>query len=326
MNRPNEDVIERVLDNCASPSEARSVAEWFTTVEGERQMSERMSDDFCSIERGEIPLADNIPSEELYARLVRHFRRKRAERILFRVAAILIPCALLFGVGYKLESQIGGLFTPMEYAELYVPRGERMHMVFQDGTHVYINSETRIRYPKKFGLTRREVDLDGEAYFEVAHNAQRPFRVNLDKSSINVLGTSFDVMAYKSEPHISVTLDEGCVNMTDGDNTYKMAPSQQLIYDKSARRGRLVKTGDSHLSSRWTRNVLTFRDASLVEVAKVLGRWYDVDFEVKDQLAHKYYYTLESENVPLDTILREMERIAPVLFARNGDKIEVTLR
>lgn len=325
MNKPNDEIIERVLENRASREEARCVAEWFSSIDGQRDLSERMSNDFVGIECGEIALADNIPSDELYQRLVRHFRRKRIERILFRVAAVLLPCALLLGIGYRLDSRIGGLFSPMEYAEIYVPRGERLHMVFQDGTHMYVNSETRVRYPKKFGLTRREVFLDGEAYFEVSHNARRPFTVNIGKSKINVLGTSFDVMAYEREHQINVTLDEGSINMTDGERTYLLAPSERLIYDKDRQRGRLIKSYDSRQSSRWKDNVLVFRDASLSEVIKVLGRWYDVDFDIKDQLVHKYYYTFESDNEPLDTIIHEMERIAPVKFVHNSDHIDVML-
>ncbi len=326
MNVPSNETIERVLDNSASRDEARMVAKWFSTIEGQRRLSDRISEDISRIERGELPLVEDVPSEEMYQRLMRHFNRKRKLRILYRVAAILLPCALVLGIGYKLDRQVGGLFTPMEYAEVYVPRGERMQMMFQDGTHVYINSESRIRYPKKFGLDRRVVELDGEAYFEVAHNTQRPFTVELDQAKIHVLGTKFNVDAHRADNLITVTLDEGKVNMEDTQQLYELAPSERLIYDKATRRGRLVKANDSRETSLWKHNVLSFRDASLTEVTRVLSRWYDVKFEIKNQAACKYFYTFTSENAPLDTILQEIERISPVSFVKNEDVLEVVVK
>ena len=109
------------------------------------------------LETGERMPASGIPSEAIYRRIRAALVRRRRRRIALRVAAVLIPCLLVLGVGIRLDRQVGGIFSAPEYAEIYVPKGERMQMVFQDGTRVWLNADTRLRYPEKFGFSMRRV-------------------------------------------------------------------------------------------------------------------------------------------------------------------------
>ena len=116
-------------------------------------------------------------------------------------------------------------------------------MMFQDGTRVYINSDSWLKYPKKFGLSKREVFLVGEAYFVVAKNKKRPFIVNLNGPSVHVLGTSFDVQAYPENKDIVICLDEGHVNLTlSSAKEYPLLPGEKLIYNKESDQCRISKT------------------------------------------------------------------------------------
>lgn len=205
-----------------------------------------------------------------------------------------------------------------------MPKGERLQMMFQDGTRAYINSDSRLKYPKKFALSSREVYLEGEAYFVVSKNSHRPFIVNLNGPAVHVLGTSFDVQAYPENKDITVCLDEGRVNLTlASDKKYLLKPGEKLVYNKESERCTITRHADIHLSSLWKKNVIAFKDAPLSEVIKVLNRWYDVDFKIEDQSAWDVYFTITSENTLLEKVLQDLEKIAPLRFEYKEAEKEV---
>ena len=105
----------------------------------------------------------------------------------------------MLGVALRLDRQVGGIFSDAEYGEFVVDRGRRTQCLFQDGTVAHLNSESKIHYPVKFGLFERRIRLEGEAYFEVTHNPRRPFVVEFEGGEIQVLGTSFNVNAYRDD-------------------------------------------------------------------------------------------------------------------------------
>jgi ferric-dicitrate binding protein FerR (iron transport regulator) len=199
--------------------------------------------------------------------------------------------------------------------------------MFQDGSRAYINADSKIRYPKQFGLFDRKIFLEGEAYFVVTPNANRPFVVEMERTSIRVLGTSFNVSAYPDETCIYVSLDEGKINMISAakKNNY-LNPGERIIYDKHTDSCMIIKVADTKLASLWKNDVITFKNASLQEVIKVLNRWYDVPFVVEDARAHTYSYTFTSENTLLEKVLLDLEKIAPVRFRYENNEVRVSVK
>ena len=316
MNKPTEQQIQEVLAGIATSEDAQIVAKWFATDEGTAYLSKSMDLDAEQIKQGyeELYVNHAIPSEEMFARIFRNIRRKRIRRIAFRVAAVVIPFVVLMGLFVQVNTRVD-LFGDSGYEEIYVPKGERIQMMFQDGTRAYINSDSRLRYPKKFALFSREVYLEGEAYFVVSKNSRRPFIVNLDGPAIHVLGTSFDVQAYPENKDITVCLDEGHVNLAlPSDKKYPLQPGEKLVYNKESEHCTIIRNTDAHLSSLWKKNVIAFKDTPLSEVIKVLNRWYDVDFKIEDKAAWNVYFTLTSENTLLEKVLRDLEKISPLHF------------
>ena len=311
MNTPTEKQIQEVLAGTSTPEVARIVAAWFATDEGAAYLAKSMDRDAVQIKQGfeELYVNHEIPSEEMFARIRRNIRQKRIRRITFRVAAVLIPFVLLIGLFVQVNTRVD-LLGDSGYEEIYVPKGERLQMMFQDGTRAYVNSDSRLKYPKKFALSSREVYLEGEAYFVVSKNSHRPFIVNLNGPAVHVLGTSFDVQAYPENKDITVCLDEGRVNLT-------------LVYNKESERCTITRHADIHLSSLWKKNVIAFKDAPLSEVIKVLNRWYDVDFKIEDQSAWDVYFTITSENTLLEKVLGDLEKIAPLRFEYKEAEKEV---
>ena len=159
---------------------------------------------------------------------MRQLRRQKIRRFIAYAAAVFIPIALIIGLFIRINSQVD-LLADDGYDEVYVPNGERMQVLFQDGSKVHLNSGSRIRYPKKFGLSERKVYLEGEAWFEVAKNKNRPFIVDLSYMDIKVLGTTFDVKAYPEEEAIFVALETGPIELNQD-------PSNLINYAREKKR------------------------------------------------------------------------------------------
>ena len=251
---------------------------------------------------------------------------QKIRRFIAYAAAVFIPIALIIGLFIRINSQVD-LLADGGYDEVYVPNGERMQLLFQDGSKVHLNSGSRIRYPKKFGLSERKVYLEGEAWFEVAKNKNRPFIVDLSYMDIKVLGTTFDVKAYPEEEAIFVALETGSIELKSRSfKSYQLRPGEKAVYNKASGRCEVLRSHDVKMYSAWRRNVLVFKSAPLSDVMKTLARTYDISFDVKDSAALRYTYTITTDSVNLTTVLKELEKITPVLFEEKGGKIEVRMK
>lgn len=319
----NEKTIYDVLDNRASAMDADAVAAWFATPEGRQELDRILDERFVELENRTRPLAREIPSEAIYRSILRQVRRMQLQRWVLRAAAVVIPLLILLAGGAYLDRRIGGIFSPTTRVEQIAERGERIRVVFQDGTTVFLNAGSSIEYPKRFGWRERSVTLSGEAYFEVAHEKHRPFVVRFREGAVKVLGTSFDVKAYPEDPEIVVALDQGCVEFVTENLNHRLSPSDLLIYNRENHQVRIKRNAPTAESSRWREDELVFRSASFREVAAVLSRRYDVDFLIEDERVNEFRYTFTASHASLETILQDMEYIAPVRFIRVGGQITV---
>lgn len=328
MNRPTDKQIEEVLAGVATAADAGYVAEWFATEEGSDYLDAAMTQDseWMKSATADLYVNHEIPSSKMLGQIRKNIRIKKMKRISFRIAAVLIPVIFIIGFYIQLNSRVD-LFGTSEYEEVIVAKGERIQMIFQDGTKVYINSDSKLRYPKKFALNSREVFLEGEAYFEVAKNKRRPFIVNLNGPAIHVLGTSFNVQDYPENRDIVVCLDEGNINLTlPTEKKYPVQPGEKLVYNKENNQCSISRMNDMQHMSIWKQNVIVFKDTPLPEVLKILNRWYNVDFKIEDNRVLGYEYTLTSENSLLEKVLMDLEKISPIKFEYNEDKKEVKVK
>lgn len=328
MNRPDLSTIEKTLDNEATAAEAREVARWFRTPEGQAWLAERMDRDEQAIRPGEEEAwaGGPIPSTRMYEQIRRRLRWQRIRRRITYAAAVLLPVALLLGLFLHLNARVD-LLADGAYDEVTVPAGERMQLLFQDGSKVHLNAGSRIRYPRKFSLTERKVYLEGEAWFEVAKNRHRPFIVDLDCMQVAVLGTTFDVKAYPEEREIFVSLESGAVELHAATfSPHRLRPGERAVYDRASGQCRVVRPADIRRASAWRNHMLVFNKTPLAEVLRTLARAYDANFTVKDSAALAYSYTITTDTTRLDAILRELEKITPVRFEARGGTIEVHMK
>ncbi len=206
-----------------------------------------------------------------------------------------------------------GVFSATEYAELKVPCGEQIQVVLQDGTVIQLNSDTRLRYPKKFGLFSRSVELWGEGFFVVAKDKKRPFIVDLKGVEVKVTGTKFNVKAYPSEPNVWVTLEEGGVLLKDIKNKeYPLVPGESAEYNRTSGICQITKPDDMSQISSWCSNSLNFYLTPLRDIIKVMERQYDVHFVVRDSTLLNNRFTLSTSKVNVDDVLRDLEAVSSI--------------
>ena len=272
-------VIDKVLNNKASAEDARQVSEWFATEEGHDYLSKRMDGEMLSLTEGEVEnwVPHAIPEEKMKQRFLQQIKPRRRVNSYRRwwAAAVLIPFIFLCGSVWFLADKVG-LFSETEYAELVVPCGEQMRVVLQDGTIVQLNSDTRLKYPKKFGIFTRTVELWGEGYFEVMRNPEKPFVVQSEVMQVRVLGTVFNLKSDKAKMSAVATLLKGEVEVkgNHGEGMIILAPGQKAELNGMTRR-LVVKQVDTGIEN-WHNNEFVFEKADLYTIARTLENSYGV--------------------------------------------------
>jgi ferric-dicitrate binding protein FerR (iron transport regulator) len=165
----------------------------------------------------------------------------------------------------------------LAYNTMTTPRSGQYHLVLADGTNVWLNAQSSIKYPTAFSGTERKVEITGEAYFEVVHNAAKPFRVVTGGQVVEVLGTHFNVNAYADEPVTKTTLLEGSVKVTQNENTALLIPGQQAqVNDHANVAIRIIEHADTDEATAWKNGLFQFNKASIESIMRQTARWYNV--------------------------------------------------
>ena len=226
--------------------------------------------------------------------------------------AAIILVALLAGFFINYDWNSAGN-SPSTYAELKVPLGQMAELTLNDGTHVWLNSGTTLSYAGNFGKESREVILDGEAFFDVIKN-EIPFKVQLNNSEIEVLGTSFAAISYQEDNFSQVTLVEGSVkvNNTTGKEIACLTPKEQIHIPENPE-AYSVKKVDTRFYQSWTEGKIEFDDEKLSDVARRLERWYNVEieFDQKETGDLRFSGTI-LKNKPFDQIIKAFSLLLPV--------------
>lgn len=208
------------------------------------------------------------------------------------------------------------------YNTMTTPRGGQYHLILADGTAVWLNAASSIKYPTVFTANERLVEITGEAYFQVAHNPSKPFIVKSNGQRVTVLGTHFNVNAYSEEAVVRTTLLEGSVNITSGSLSKVIRPGEQSVLGKD----RLdIISVDTEDAVAWKNGMFRFTDESLEVVMRKVARWYDVDVFFLDSESKKLPcngITTRFDNV--SKVLRMIELTKQVHFKIEGKKITIS--
>jgi transmembrane sensor len=240
---------------------------------------------------------------------------RRITRVYMKAAAILLLPLLIGGilVYSYLSSHIFTKDSSGAGSSIYAPMGARVSFYLPDGTFGMLNSGSKLSYCLPF-TNNRSVVLEGEAWFEVNHDENHPFKINAGNSILKVLGTKFNVSAYPVENYVEVVLEDGKVEFLENSSSESIAmvPSERLIFQN----GKLSKSVTDPLKyNAWTEGKLVFRGDPMAEVARRIERWYNVKVNLADKKLEKYSFRAIFLDEALEDVLRYLSMTSPIKYS-----------
>ena len=210
------------------------------------------------------------------------------------------------------------------YNKLEIPRGGEFCLTLSDGTRVWLNSETSIQYPVAFGAKERRVFVQGEAYFEVAKDAKKPFTVQFMSSSVTVLGTSFNIRAYPEEKRSQTTLAEGSVRIYSPGSSMLLKPGEQA--EVSALSGEMVKQEvEVKNFTSWKDGRFVFEQQPLEDIMRTLEQWYDIRVIFKDEGAKRISLSGNMKRYgDFSQVMKMLQMTGDVRFELHGNDVYIT--
>ena len=326
-------LIKKYADNNCSPEEAHEVLNILENPENDLLVRAKAESLF---EKGEF-MGETQNSAEQKQTLDRildrlhhriHLREEKSGSfsrngfigIFSRVAAILLLPLLAYSVYISFENGKSG-FLAVNHQTMQTVKaatGMQTDFLLPDGSHVWLNSGSVLKYPVPFASDRRQVELSGEAFFDVEKDASHPFVVSAGAMNIEVKGTRFNVVNYPDEATTEMILESGSVRLFSGayenrKTIINVKPGEMASYDKSANELKISKVEvDKYMA--WRTGTLIFRDDKMEEVVRKLNRWFNVDIVLKSPELKEYVYTATYREETLPQILELLKISAPVKY------------
>lgn len=249
---------------------------------------------------------------------------RRSLRMCIRYAAVVALVGLIAYFSYRQGE--GNLRDALADIEVVAPLGSQAQMRLPDGTLVTLNAGSRMTYAQDFGVDNREVNLEGEGYFEVAHNEQIPFYVHSKDLQVKVLGTKFNFRDYPEDRQVVVSLLEGKValhNKIRQEADCFLMPDERVVLDKSVGAMKIESTKRIKSDTDWKRGVLSFDEVLLPEVIQTLERSYNVQIALKtDSLAsYRFFGTFSRTEQGIKEVLEALAATGKIHYALEGDKV-----
>jgi len=319
-------ILMRYLKGKATSEDSAIVRRWFANSDFEHELNEK-----SFLFWDETPLEPDIKgySDAHILDQIHHkirleeaiFLTKTEPKIRFinyltRIAAILAVPLLIASLFFY--SQNRSFRDSVSWAEIHAPYGTRTDFHLPDGSTGRLNGGSSLKYPTQFIGKSRDVELSGEAYFDVISNQRKPFIVSTGNINIKATGTSFNVMAYTDDQIIEVTLKNGKIEVLkkEGDITKSLGvlkPDESFIYNHRSGSGKIESLNNANRLS-WLDGKLTFKYESFEEVIRKLNRWYNVNIVIKDESLNSYSYYATFQNETLDEVLKLLQYTAPIRY------------
>lgn len=315
-NEINELDLFRYMNHELSGQEYIEVEEWINASEENRKMAEDYYELSFAVTSLQI-IKRSAPQKALEKVNKRIQERQFRKLYLFvqKVAVILLLPLLALSGFLLLQSKEE---TPVVYLEARMTPGMIGSTVLPDGTKIWLNSSSYLKYPTHFPGPTREVTLDGEAYFEVAENAEKPFIVHTGNSSVKVLGTEFNVDAYSSNDFIATTLVNGSIefsyqNEYDISRTIIVEPNEQAYYDKKTCQ---TQIGETYVPKdiAWKKGQIVLNDTPLSDILWILSKRFNVEFIIKNSAFYKYSFTGVFTNQQIERVLEHFKRSSGIRY------------
>ena len=223
----------------------------------------------------------------------------------------------------KLQYTAEGNAEGISYNILTTPAGGQYEVTLPDGSQVWLNAASSLRFPTSFNGSERNVILTGEAYFEVAKNTNMPFTVVVNDIRVEILGTHFNVSAYADDNNITTTLLEGAVKVHSPGKAVVLKAGQQARFDHDTK-GLGVSAGDTEGAVAWKNGYFKFSNENIQSVMRKIARWYNVDIEYRGDVTHKALWGTISRFENIKEVLSMLELTGTMHFSMEGRKVIVS--
>lgn len=208
------------------------------------------------------------------------------------------------------------------YNTILTPRGKQYRVILPDGSQVWLNAASSLRFPTRFINGIRSVELTGEAYFEIADYQDEPFVVKTNGMQVDVLGTRFNIMAYKSDADVKTTLVQGSVRVSKGNEKVILKPNEEASLENSGNNSIQVKKADIQAALAWKNGLFLFHNADIKSVLREIVRWYDVDI-IYEGGVNAHLNGMISRKASLSEVLNMIEITSNIKFKVEGKKVMV---
>jgi len=312
-------LFKRYQEGTATAGERKLVENWFESHYGQKGRMLSRNEETSVFEDLDARIAAMLAADQPVQPEVRKLNYRWMQ-----IAAMFLA---LLGSGLFFRNKFAKKAIPAEtFTEIRSLNGVKKEVTLKDGTTVFLNSGSSVFVSSRFGDKTREVKLSGEAFFNVHHNARKPFIIHSGKLQTTVLGTSFDIKAYPEDEHVKVSVSTGKVKV-EGRSSAEPAlyakaltHNQALVYDK-VNDSHLVTTVNVDSISAWRSNHLNFDNASYEEIARTLSRWYNLDVTLNTKIHDPKRYTLSFFNERPDKVLNVLSALTGMTYTMNGRKV-----
>ena len=240
-----------------------------------------------------------------------------------RIAAAAIIFFLIgIAVQYSSTDRLSSDFLSQS-STVIVPEGQKSMMILPDGSSVWLNSGSTLKYKNSFNSNIREVELQGEAFFEVKKDKSKMFCVNIGSTKVEVYGTTFNVKNYKDEKVMEVTVENGNVGVIrDGIRLADLTKGKQILINNETS-GVSLNDVQVDVVTTWKNNELVFNGTPLEEVIKYLERWYGVNITIEEQMKKKHNYTFKVKTESFRELLELLKEITPLQYKIDGKNVTI---
>ena len=313
-----------------SPEENQQIEQWLAEDTSHQQLFNQARKAWQQPYAGNPAFDPNKGLRQLDARLAQYSRPPATSSRTYKMprwipwaAMVIVICGL--GLLSYLSSGYVRPRPAIEYVEQTTPYGQTSLVTLADGSKVYLNALSKLRYPRMFAASTREVYISGEAFFEVTPNPDKPFLVHSGPLTTKVLGTSFNIKAYAGDSIQVVTVASGIVQVATAGNRaaasqkIRLSPNQQASYSMTSQ---LTKAQvDAAALIAWKEGMLRFDDTPLGEACRQLERWYGVKIIFHNKAIHSCLLTAQFRNEPLSVVLESMSLSTGIQYTQQGKTI-----
>lgn len=322
-----EQIIKKYLEGKATEEDQAHLLEWLRKKSNQFVFNSYSLAWKESLDANQLPDNSHESWNQIQAVILeksyKQWQHSKKVQLFFRYAAIFFFAVSVAGLSwYLIQSKPDQLF----YTTVVAEKGQISKVELPDGSLVWLNSGSKITYNNLFANANRDIQLSGEAYFNVTHNGQLPLVVNCGELQVKVLGTKFNVTSYKDLDGVDVVLEKGTVELFDSKISsfqYRLKPGEMAKFDKNNRKLQIREVNTPKFTS-WKEGILNIYDQPLDVVVKKLETRYNQKFEISPEIKHcRYTFTIKNES--MEEIIKLMGKITPIIAIQKNDVIYLSI-